>query len=102
MAAKIYVGMSGWTYPDWRGGFYPKDLVQKKELHYASRKVTSIEINGTFYSLQKPESFQRWYDEVPEDFMFSLKAPRYITHIRRLKDVAEPLSNFLASGVLCL
>lgn len=100
--AKIRVGMSGWTYPDWRGGFYPKGLVQKKELHYASRQLNSIEINGTFYSLQKPESFQRWYDDTPDDFVFAVKAPQYITHIRRLKEVAEPLCNFLASGLLCL
>jgi len=100
--AKIYIGMSGWTFPGWRGGFYPKGLVQKKELEYASRQVNSIEINGTFYSLQKPESFQKWHDETPEDFVFSVKAPQYITHIKRLKDVEEPLANFLASGLLCL
>lgn len=100
--AKIYIGMSGWTYANWRGGFYPKGLVQKNELQYASRKLTSIEINGTFYSLQKPESFQRWHDDVPEDFVFAVKAPQYITNIRRLKDVAEPLANFFASGLLCL
>lgn len=94
--------MSGWTYPDWRGGFYPKGLVQKQELHYASRQVNSIEVNGTFYSLQKPESFTRWHDDTPEDFVFAVKGPQYITHIRRLKDVAEPLANFLASGLLCL
>ena len=102
MAAKVFVGMSGWTFPGWRGGFYPKGVTQKRELEYASRQVNSIEINGTFYSLQKPESFQRWYDETPENFVFSLKAPQYITHIRRLKDVEEPLANFLASGVFCL
>src|ERR1044072_6758085 len=100
--AKIRIGMSGWTYKDWRGGFYPKGLVQKRELHYASRQVNSIEINGTFYSLQKPESFQRWHDETPEDFVFAVKASQYITHIRRLKDIAEPLANFFASGLLCL
>ena len=100
--AKIYIGMSGWTYPGWRGDFYPKNLVQKNELAFASRQVNSIEINGTFYSLQKPESFQKWHDETPEDFCFSVKAPQYITHIRRLKDVKEPLANFMASGLLCL
>jgi uncharacterized protein YecE (DUF72 family) len=102
MAAKIYVGMSGWTFPGWRGDFYPKGLTHKRELEYASRQVNSIEINGTFYSLQKPESFQRWYEEAPTDFVFSLKAPQYITHIRRLQDVVEPLANFFASGVFCL
>lgn len=100
--AKIYIGMSGWNYPNWRGGFYPKGLVQKKELHYASRQLNSIEINGTFYSLQKPESFQRWHDETPEDFVFSVKAPQFITHIKRLKNVEEAVANFFASGLLCL
>jgi uncharacterized protein YecE (DUF72 family) len=101
--AKIRIGVSGWTYPGWRGGvFYPKGLVQRKELEFASRQLNSIEINGTFYSLQKPQSFQRWHDETPDDFCFSVKAPQYITHIRRLKEVEEPLANFFASGVLCL
>lgn len=98
----ICVGMSGWTFEGWRGDFYPKGLSQKKELEYASRQVNSIEINGTFYSLQKPSSFQKWYEETPAGFTFSLKAPQYITHIRRLKDVEEPLANFFASGVFCL
>lgn len=99
---KILIGISGWTYPGWRKNFYPDGLVQKKELHYASRKLNSIEINGTFYSLQKPESFQKWNSETPEDFCFSVKAPQYITHIRRLKEVEEPTANFFASGILCL
>jgi len=102
VAKNIYVGMSGWTYEPWRGTFYPKGVTQKKELEYASRQVNSIEINGTFYSLQKPASFEKWYADTPEDFIFSLKGNQYITHIRRLKDVKEPLCNFLASGVLCL
>jgi uncharacterized protein YecE (DUF72 family) len=100
--SKTYIGVSGWTYPGWRGDFYPEALTQKKELAFASRRLSSIEINGTFYSLQKPESFQRWYDETPEEFCFAVKAPQYMTHIRRLKDIDEPLANFLASGVLCL
>lgn len=99
---KVCVGMSGWTYEPWRGTFYPKGLSQKKELEYASQQVTSIEVNGTFYSLQKPDSFLRWHDETPENFVFSIKGNQYITHIRRLKDVKEPLCNFLASGLLCL
>lgn len=99
---KIYVGMSGWQHAGWRGGFYPKGLVQKRELEYASRQVTSIEVNGTFYSLQKPETFQKWHDSVPDDFVFAVKAPQYITHVRRLKEVEEPLATFFASGVLCL
>lgn len=98
----IRVGMSGWTFEAWRKDFYPKGLVQRKELEYASRKVNSIEINGTFYSLQKPPSFQKWYAETPEDFCFAVKAPQFITHIRRLKEVDEPLANFFASGIFCL
>ncbi len=100
--SKIFVGMSGWTFECWRKDFYPEGLSQKKELEYASRKVSSIEVNGTFYSLQKPTSFTRWYQETPKDFCFSLKAPQYITHVRRLKDVEEPLANFFASGIFCL
>src|SRR5262245_22352555 len=99
---KIRVGMSGWVYPAWRGTFYPKGVTQKKELEYASRKVTSIEINGTFYSLQKPETFQSWADQVPEDFSFAVKAPQFMTHVLRLKDVEEPLATFLASGLFRL
>lgn len=100
--AKVYVGMSGWTYEGWRGGFYPKGVTQKKELEYASRQVNSLEINGTFYSLQQPTSFSKWYAETPDDFVFAVKGNQFITHIRRLKDVQEPLCNFMASGVLCL
>lgn len=102
MAGQIFVGMSGWNFAGWRKGFYPKGLKQREELAFASRQVNSIEVNGTFYSLQKPESFTRWYEETPEDFVFALKAPRYVTHIRRLKEFEEPLANFLASGVFCL
>jgi uncharacterized protein YecE (DUF72 family) len=98
----IRIGISGWTYAPWRGVFYPKDLAQKRELEYASRQLNSIEINGTFYSLQRPSSYQTWYDQTPDDFLFSVKGPRFITHIRRLKDIDEPLANFFASGLLCL
>ncbi len=94
--------MSGWTYAPWRGKFYPKGLSQKKELEFASRAVSSIEINGTFYSLQRPETFQAWHDQAPEDFQFAVKAPQFITHVLRLKDAAEPLATFLASGLLKL
>jgi uncharacterized protein YecE (DUF72 family) len=94
--------MSGWTYAPWRGKFYPKGVTQKKELEYASRKVTSIEINGTFYSLQKPDTFQAWHDQTPDDFVFAVKGPQFITHVLRMKDVAEPLSTFLASGLFKL
>jgi uncharacterized protein YecE (DUF72 family) len=100
--AHIRIGISGWTYTPWRGVFYPEDLPQKKELEYASRHLNSIEINGTFYSLQRPKSFQTWYEQTPEDFVFSVKGPRFITHMRRLKNVEIPLANFFASGVLAL
>lgn len=100
--AKVRIGISGWRYEPWRGTFYPKGLTQDRELEYASSKLASIEINGTFYSLQKPEYFRRWHDATPADFMFAVKGPRYVTHIRRLRDVEKPLANFFASGVLCL
>ena len=96
------VGMSGWVYPDWRGPFYPKGTTQKNELAYASRHVTSIELNASFYSLQKPASWQKWRDATPDEFLFAVKGPRFITHIRRLDDVHEPLANFFASGILAL
>lgn len=100
--AKPYIGVSGWTFPGWRGKFYPPKLVQKKELQYASSVLTSIEVNGTFYSLQRPSSFESWHKQVPENFLFAVKGPQFITHILRLKEVAEPLANFFASGLLCL
>jgi uncharacterized protein YecE (DUF72 family) len=94
--------VSGWTYEGWRGDFYPGKLPQKKELGHMSRMVNSIEINGTFYALQKPASYQNWYQEAPAGFRYAVKAPRYITHVRRLKEVEKPLANFLASGLLAL
>jgi uncharacterized protein YecE (DUF72 family) len=99
---KVRIGISGWTYKPWRGEFYPKDLKQKRELEYASNTFNSIEINGTFYSLQRPTSFERWAAETPDDFVFSVKAPRFITHIKRLKDADAPVANFLASGIFNL
>ena len=99
---EIRVGISGWRYEPWRGTFYPKDLSQKRELEYASRKLNSIEINGTFYSLQKPASYRRWSSDTPEDFVFAVKGPKYISHQKRLKDVRIPLSNFFASGIFLL
>jgi uncharacterized protein YecE (DUF72 family) len=96
------IGISGWTYPPWRGVFFPKGWPQKRELEYASREVNSIEINGSFYSLQRPTSYRGWYDATPDGFIFAVKAGRFITHIRRLKNVETPLANFFASGVLCL
>src|SRR6516162_11608031 len=98
----IRIGISGWTYGGWRGTFYPKGLPHADELSYASRQVDTIEINGTFYGLQRPDAFARWYDETPEGFLFAVKAPRFVTHIRRLRDIETPLANFFASGVLRL
>ncbi|MHA6493122.1 DUF72 domain-containing protein [Pseudomonas borbori] len=98
----IRIGISGWRYAPWRGDFYPEGLVQRKELHFASRAVNSIEINGSFYALQTPQRYADWYADTPDDFIFSVKAPRYITHIRRLRDVKKPIGNFFASGVLQL
>ena len=98
----IRIGISGWTYGGWRGVFYPKGLARKRELAYAAEKFRAIEINGTFYGLQKPEAFGRWRDETPEDFLFAVKGSRYITHMRRLREIETPLANFLASGVLRL
>ncbi|MGB8168509.1 MAG: DUF72 domain-containing protein [Chthoniobacteraceae bacterium] len=98
----IHVGISGWTYPPWRAVFFPKGWPQKRELEYASRRVNSIEINGTFYSLQRPESFTAWHDATPRGFMFSVKGGRFITHLKRLQDVEVPLANFFASGILNL
>ena len=95
----VRIGVSGWRYPPWRGTFYPEGLAQRRELEYASRMLSSIELNGSFYSLQRPESYARWYADTPPDFVFSVKGPRYITHILRLREVATPLANFFASGV---
>jgi uncharacterized protein YecE (DUF72 family) len=99
---EIRIGISGWRYQRWRGVFYPKNLPQKRELAFASEIFRSIEINGTFYSLQTPDSFERWAAETPDDFVFSVKGPRFITHIRRLKEIKIPLANFLASGIFRL
>jgi uncharacterized protein YecE (DUF72 family) len=98
-AGRIRVGIGGWVYPPWRGTFYPKGLPQAGELAYASRRVTAIEINGTFYGLQKPASYRRWHDETPEDFVFSLKGPRFITHRRDFDTIGPALDRFLASGL---
>src|SRR5687768_11417282 len=98
--AEIRIGISGWTYPPWRKVFYPEGLPQRRELEYASRAFTSIEINGTFYALQKPASYRKWAAETPGDFVFSVKGNRFITHIRRLREVETPLANFFASGPL--
>ncbi len=100
--ARAYIGMSGWVYPPWRGVFYPKGVRQSEELAFASSHVTSIEINGSFYALQAPKSWHAWRDGTPPGFVFSVKGPRFITHMKRMKDVDEPLANFFASGLLAL
>ncbi|MEZ0581353.1 DUF72 domain-containing protein [Nocardioides sp. MH1] len=98
----IRVGISGWSYPRWRGDFYPRGLPQRQELAYAAERMSSIEINGSFYSLQRPSSYAAWRDATPGDFVFAVKGGRYITHMKRLRDVRTPLANFFASGVLAL
>lgn len=100
--AKIRIGISGWRYTPWRGVFYPADLPQRLELHYASRVLPTIEINGSFYSLQYPESYRSWCEDTPAEFVFAVKGPRFITHMKKLKDVEAPLANFFASGVFNL
>jgi len=99
---RIRIGISGWRYGGWRGSFYPRELRQKDELSYASRHVDTIEINGTHYSLQRPEFFERWYAETPADFVFAVKGSRFITHMKQLRDIETPLANFFASGILRL
>ena len=98
----IRIGISGWRYEPWRGVFYPEDLVQARELEFASRALPTIEINGSFYSLQRPDSYAAWYDATPPGFMFSVKGNRFITHTLRLKDIDGPVANVLASGVFNL
>lgn len=97
---KIRIGIGGWTYEPWRGAFYPDKLPQKRELEYASRRLTSIEINGTYYGSQKPESFAKWRDETPDDFVFSLKAPRFATNRKTLASAGESIDRFFAGGVM--
>ncbi len=99
---KIRVGVSGWSYPSWRGAFYPAGLPRRRELEYASRQFDSIEINGSFYSLLEPEAYQSWYEQTPRDSVLAVKGNRFITHNKKLKDVGTPLANFFASGLLGL
>ena len=96
------IGISGWRYPPWRGVFYPPGLPHRRELEYASRRLNSVEINGSFYSLQRPSSYQRWREETPDGFVFSVKGPRFVTHMKKLAGVETPMANFFASGVLAL
>jgi uncharacterized protein YecE (DUF72 family) len=100
--ADIRIGLSGWRYAGWRGDFYPKGLVQRKELAYAAERFSTIEVNGSFYSLQRPASYATWRDETPDDFVFALKGGRFITHMKRLRDVDGAMANFFASGPLAL
>jgi uncharacterized protein YecE (DUF72 family) len=99
---EVRIGISGWSYAGWRGVFYPRELQHRRELEFASRAFNSIEINGSFYSLQRPTSYQRWYEQTPENFLFSVKGARFITHMKKLREVEVPLANFFASGVLAL
>ncbi len=98
----IHVGVGGWTFEPWRGEFYPKGHPQKRELEYASRKLTSIEINGTYYGSQKPESFSKWHDETPDDFIFALKGSRFTTNRRALAEAGSSIERFFSTGVLNL
>jgi len=98
----IRVGISGWRYAPWRGAFYPRGLPQRRELAYAARCMTSIEVNGSFYALQRPERYRAWAADVPDDFVFSVKGPRFVTHMKKLQDARTPVANFFASGVLAL
>lgn len=95
----IYVGIGGWVYPDWRNNFYPKGLSQKRELEYAGAHLTGIEINGTYYGSQKPESFRKWHAETPDGFVFTVKGPRFATNRRVLAEAGESINRFFASGV---
>jgi uncharacterized protein YecE (DUF72 family) len=102
MATKALIGISGWRYAPWRGGFYPPGLPERDELKFAAERFPTIELNGSFYSLQRPEYYARWYEQVPRNFVFAIKGSRYITHMLRLRGVETALANFFASGVLAL
>jgi len=99
-SSAIYLGIGGWNFEPWRGVFYPKGLAHAKELAYAASKLTSIEINSTFYGSQKPESFRKWAREVPDGFIFSVKGPRFATNRRVLAEAGESIGRFLNSGVM--
>lgn len=99
-AGRIRIGVGGWTYAPWRGPFYPDRHPQKRELEYSSRQLTSIEVNGTYYGSQKPESFAKWREETPDDFVFAVKGPRFATNRKVLGDAGESIERFFASGVL--
>ena len=99
---EVRVGTSGWRYPSWRGDFYPAGLRQRDELAHLASRLNAVEINGSFYSLQRPTSYAAWAEQVPDDFVFAVKGGRFITHMRRLVDVQPALANFFASGLLAL
>src|SRR5690349_13012152 len=98
----VCIGISGWRYKGWRGVFYPKGLRQKDELAFVAQFFRTVEINGTFYSLQRPEYFAAWRDATPAGFLFAVKGPRFITHMLKLTRADTPLANFFANGVLAL
>ena len=102
MAGSLRIGISGWRYTPWRGVFYPTGLPQRRELEYASRALDTIEINGSFYSLQRPECYAAWYRDTPSEFVFAVKGSRYITHMLKLRDFNQALANFFASGIFNL
>jgi uncharacterized protein YecE (DUF72 family) len=102
MTTRALIGISGWRYAPWRGEFYPPGLPEREELTYAAAHFPTIELNGSFYSLQRPEYYERWFEQVPAGFVFAVKGSRYITHMLRLRGVATALANFFASGVLKL
>ena len=100
--AQVRIGVSGWRYPSWRGDFYPAGLVQRRELEYVASQMNSVELNGSFYSLQRSSTYRRIAEETPDDFVVAVKGGRFITHLKRLAGVETALANFLASGVLAL
>lgn len=100
--AEVRIGLSGWTYAGWRGRFYPQDLPARRELEFASKRFNSLEVNGSFYRLQRPDTYQNWYERTPADFRFAIKGSRFITHNKKLSGIEAPLANFLASGILRL
>jgi uncharacterized protein YecE (DUF72 family) len=99
---RVRIGTSGWAYKHWRGVFYPRGLRQRDELAYIAQHFNSVELNGSFYSLQRPTSYRAWHAQTPEDFVFALKGSRFISHNKKLRGVEAPLANFFASGVLLL
>src|SRR5215472_16221827 len=96
----VRIGTSGWAYPEWRGTYYPADVPQRRHLEYLAHRMPTVEVNGSFYYLQRPTNYRSWRDTTPPGFVFAVKGHHYLTHRRRLRDPAVPLANFLASGVL--